>query len=96
MMTIEEEIEHLFTFISHPAGFNVDMCGLLCIRPINEASPPTFWEVDWEDEENGTVMKFHKEFVDLRAACVFYVERRRLMCLGLDFEALAYSEQGIE
>ena len=43
MMSIEEEVKRLIEFLSHPAGFNVGMGGVLGIRPINEGSPPTNW-----------------------------------------------------
>lgn len=87
-MSIEEEIEMLVTFLSHPAGFDVGMHGTLMIRPIDEYSPPVHWEVDWEEEDDNLVMEFAKEFSTLREAATFYVERRRYMCAGLDFEIL--------
>jgi|SRR5277367_2668076 len=93
MMTIEEEIEHLFVFLSHPAGFDVDMAGILSIRPVDEGSPPTNWEVEWEKEEDGVRMNFHKDFTSLRDAVVFFVEKRHYMCNGLDFEAIAWEEE---
>jgi hypothetical protein len=92
MMTIEEEIEHFMAFLSHPAGFDVDMFGLLCIRPIDECCPPQSWEVDWEDLVDGVHVSLHRSFNDLREAVTFYVERRHLMCLGIDFEALLMKE----
>lgn len=92
MMTIEEEVEHLFTFLSHPAGFDVDMGGILCIRPVDEGSPPTHWEVDWEDDMDGVRAECFKEFDNLRDACQFFVEKRHYMCNGLDFDAIAWEE----
>ena len=46
LMTIDDEIKHLVCFLSHAAGFNVDMAGQLRIRPIYETIE--HWEVDWE------------------------------------------------
>lgn len=90
MMTIEEEIEHVFTFLQHPGGFDVDMAGCLCIRPVDECCPPEHWEVDWTISENGTSLEFHKGFNNLRDAVIFFVEKRHYMCNGLDFELLAW------
>jgi len=89
-MTIEEEIEHLFTFLSHKGGFDVDMGGTLCIRPISEDSPPTLWEVDWTEDPYAKVSpafpyQFSKQFSSLRAAIEFFVEKRHLTQNGLDF-----------
>lgn len=92
MMTIDEEVEHVFTFLQHPAGFDVDMGGVLTIRPVDEGSPPTHWAVDWEIEEDGIKMNFEKEFGSLHEAVVFFVEKRRYMCNGLDFDAIAMEE----
>ena len=94
MMTIEEEIQHLFAFLSHPGGFDVDMGGILCIRPVDEGCPPTYWEVDWEEEEEGVRLNFSKEFPNLAEAAQFFVEKRHYMCNGADFEAILMKEDG--
>ena len=88
MMTIEEEIQHLMDFLSHPAGFDVGMGGILQIRPIDEGSPPTNWAVDWEDQEGDVISEYEKCFPSLQEAVQFFVEKRRYMCHGLDFEAV--------
>ena len=88
MMTIEEEIQHLIQFLSHPAGFDVDMGGQLQIRPIYETIE--HWEVDWEEYlEDGTAARFQKIFFTLEEAATCFVEKRRYMCLGLDFNKIA-------
>lgn len=92
MMTIEEEIHQLITFLSHPAGFNVDIGGLLCIRPIDEYSPPIHWEVDWEEYADGMNCKFFKEFHSLETAAQYFVEKRRYLCYGIDFDVLIMKE----
>lgn len=94
-MTIEEEAGHLFAFLSHPAGFDVNMGGVLCIRPISEDSPPTFWEVDWEDIKDGVVFSFAKEFASLAEAVNFFVEKRRYLCEGLDFQIIRMKDVGL-
>jgi hypothetical protein len=86
MMTIEEEIQHIITFLSHPASFNIDMGGTLSLRPIDEGSPATNWEVEWEESDEGITLEFHKDFNSLEEAARFFVEKRRYMCNGMDFE----------
>lgn len=97
MMTIDEEVKHLIDFLSHPAGFDVDMHGSLCIRPICEDSPPKHWAVDWEEVVDGITVSMEKEFPnDLAGAAQFFVEKRRYMCAGLDFEKMLWEEQNNE
>lgn len=93
MMTIEEEIAHLLAFLKHPAGFDVGMGGILSIRPIDENSPPEHWEVDWEETEDGMTCEYHKAFCTLEEAVTYYVEKRRYMCTGLDFEHIYMSNE---
>lgn len=90
MMTIEEEIDHLVKFLQHPAGFDVDMAGQLCIRPVYETTQ--HWEVDWEEIEGTINLKFYKLFGDLKEAATFFVEKRHYLCLGLDFNEIAMKE----
>ncbi len=87
-MTIEEEIQHLVEFLSHPAGFDVGMGGILQIRPVSEDSPPSDWAVDWEEEADGVIYEYEKCFSSLQEAAQFFVEKRRYMCHGLDFESI--------
>lgn len=90
MMTIDEEIRFVKDFLLHPAGWDVDMGGTLCIRPISEDSPPTHWAVDWEDVIDGITVTEEKCFPDdLDGAVQFFVEKRRYMCNGLDFDKIA-------
>lgn len=98
MMTIEEEIKYLTDFLLHPAGFDVDMGGVLAIRPVSEDSPPSHWAVDWEDTIDGITVSEEKVFPDdLAGAVRFFVEKRHYMCNGLDFDKIArdyHSETG--
>lgn len=101
MMTIDDEVRHLVAFLSHPAGFDVDISGTLCIRPIDENSPPEHWEVDWIENPYAQVSEafayeFHKEFASLQDAAQFFVEKRRYMCNGLDFEAILLDDSDVE
>lgn len=95
MMTIDEEIEMLITLLRHPGGFDVGMGGIMCIRPIDEGSPPTFWEVDWEEREDDTTLTFSREFPNLEEAARFFVEKRHYLCEGADFQLIRMKEAGL-
>lgn len=86
LMTIEDEAKHLIQFLSHPAGFIVDVGGELCIFPIYEMRE--YWEVTWKVVEDGISIDFNRQFVTLEEAVNFFVEKRRYLCLGSDFNKL--------
>lgn len=86
MMSIEDEIKHIVTFLSHPASFDIGMGGTLTLRPIDEGSPAQNWEVEWREDDGSIVLDFHKDFNSLEEAAKFFVEKRRYMCNGMDFE----------
>jgi hypothetical protein len=88
--SIEEEIKALVTFLSNPAGFSVDMAGQLSIHPIYGTIE--HWEVDWEEEDEELIYNYHKTFLTLEEAAQCFVEKRRYMCLGLDFNKMALGE----
>lgn len=96
MMTIEEEVKHLLTFLAHPVGFEVSVFAMLTIRPIDENSPPDHWEVDWTGNEDGMDCEYHKAFYSLEEAVQFFVEKRRYMCLGVDFEKILMTTEEME
>lgn len=90
IMNIDDEVSKLIEFLKHPAGFDVDLAGTLCIRPISENSPPSLWEVDWEERKENNIIIHSKEFLSLSEAARFFVEKRHAMQSGLDFEAEYY------
>ncbi len=92
MMTIEEEIEHFKEFLSHPCGLEVSIFAALQIRPIDEGSPPTEWEVSWIEIQDGIETTSYKEFNSLHNAVECFVEKRRYLCLGADFEKIMMGE----
>jgi len=89
----EDEINLLIDLLSHPAGFDVDLAGVLCIRPVDECSPPVRWEVDWETDLSKPGDYQHQEFEDLLSAAVFFVNKRHELEYGLDFEAIYYKQK---
>jgi hypothetical protein len=86
MITIEEEIEHVIQFLSHPCGFEVSLYAVLSMRPISEDINPSNWEVTWIEVLDGLEIESYKEFSSLQEAAQFFVEKRRYMLLGADFE----------
>jgi hypothetical protein len=94
LMSIEDEIAHLITFLSHPAGFDVGVSGTLQIRPMDEGSPPTNWAVDWEEEDENILFEYERCFSSLSEAAQFFVEKRRYMCNGMDFEKIYLTDVG--
>ena len=96
MQPIEDEIQHIIDFLSHPASFHIGMGGTLTLRPIDEGSPATSWEVEWEERDGDTVLDFHKDFGSLEDAVRFFVEKRRYMCNGMDFEKHYLTEEEID
>lgn len=96
MMTIDEEVQHLVAFLSHPAGFDAGMGGILQIRPVDEFSPPQSWAVDWVEDDAELIYEYEKCFPSLQEAAQFFVEKRRYMCHGLDFEAIYLDDSDVE
>lgn len=86
MNDIDKEIVKIIFILSHPAGFDLDMCGMLCIRPIDECSPPIRYEVDWEEYIDGKTCSLYKEFDTLESAAIFFVHKRHELQYGLDYE----------
>lgn len=86
LMSIDEEVERLISFLLHPAGFDVGCAGVLSIRPTDENSPPVTWEVEWEHELDDYKVNSYRNFKTLQSAAQFFVEKRRYMLEGLDFD----------
>lgn len=93
MQSIEEEIELLISFLME-TKFNVSVKDLLFIKVIDINGPGPWphgrslphYEVQWEIKEENMVCQYHKTFVSLREAATFFVEKRRYMVIGYDFE----------
>ena len=85
----EDEVELVFMAITHPAGFDFDIGGTLCIRRYEYP----IWAVEEEVTFGGNVGKYNiKEFDDPRKAAEYFVERRHALQLGLDFEEELWKE----
>lgn len=86
MKTKEEEIEIVYQAITHPAGFDVDIAGVLLVRQYEHPQ----WAVEWENYDNSHNREISvKEFDDPKEAARFFVEKRHEMEIGLDFDRKA-------
>jgi hypothetical protein len=79
-MTREEEIQLVHNLLLHPAGFDIDIAGLLWVRQYEWPR----WAVEWEI--SGTTKVEVKEFDDALEAATYFVNRRHEMKLGLDYD----------
>lgn len=84
-MTIEEEIQIVYNAIIHPAGFDFDIAGQLCIRRYEYPVWAVEWESDFNSHTNPKSLIEVKEFDDAVQAAKFFVEKRHEMQIGLDF-----------
>jgi hypothetical protein len=89
MMTIDEEIQHLIHFLSRGADYTVSI-GTISIASI--CADDECWVVNWREEDEGIILECQKDFVSLFDASQFFVEKRRYMCIGADFDQLRESK----
>jgi hypothetical protein len=84
ILPIEDEITLITTLLSHPAGFDIDLSGGLCIRPVG-----CRFAVDWDvfcEEDIVGFISHEKVFNNLEEAARFFCEKRRAGKIGLDFQ----------
>jgi hypothetical protein len=72
----------IYYVLSYPAGFDIDIAGLLWARRYEYPE----WAVEWEEEDkHGNKNIKVKEFKYPASAAVFFVKKRHELELGLDF-----------
>lgn len=80
-MTREEEVQLVHNLLEHPAGFDVDIAGILWVRRYEHPK----WAVEWET--SGKAADIHvEEFDTSLEAAVYFVNKRHEMKLGLDYD----------
>lgn len=88
-MNKEKEIELVYQIIIHPAAFDLDIAGILCVRRYEHPQ----WAVEWESYYNPhSEPKSEtevREFDDPKEAAKFFVEKRHELEIGLDFDQKA-------
>jgi hypothetical protein len=82
-MTREEEIQLVHNLLLHPAGFDIDIAGLLWVRQYEWPR----WAVEWE--VHGHTDLHVEEFDSALDAATFFVNMRHERELGLDFEQMS-------
>jgi hypothetical protein len=90
MLTIEEETKNIIALLSYPAGYTLSLNGNLTLSPVYGTIE--HWEVAWQEDDEHVVYEYQKIFFDLDEAALFFVEKRRYLCLGVDFNKM-YAEE---
>lgn len=77
------EILFVEKVVTHPAGYDLDLFGMMNIRPTDQL----IWEVSWEEILDQTRCTLYKTFSSAREAAEFFVLKRKERQLGIDIEA---------
>jgi hypothetical protein len=80
---INSEISHIVSIITHPAGYDIGNCGLICIRRYEY--PVWAVEIESSTVENQPRIDV-KEFDDPLAAATFFVKKRNELKIGMEYE----------
>jgi len=85
MISIDEEIQRIIHFLSQGIDYTLTI-GILSITPI--CSDEACWVVSWQEQIDDTILECQKDFISLFDAAQYFVEKRRYMCIGSDFDTL--------
>lgn len=80
-MNRDQEIILVHNLLRHPAGFDIDIAGLLWVRQYEWPQ----WAVEWTDPSDTSKVEV-REFDNVLSAAIFFVDKRYEMELGLDIE----------
>lgn len=80
-MNRDQEIKLIYNLLRHPAGFDIDIAGLLWVRQYEWPQ----WAVEWEHPSDNSKIEL-EEFNSALEAATFFVDKRHERELGLDFE----------
>ncbi len=83
MITIDEEIQRILHFLSQGIDYTI-VIGSLSIGSI--CANDECWVVSWREEDDGVILECQKDFSCLFDAAQCFVEKRRYMCIGADFQ----------
>lgn len=81
-MDLEAEVLFVLSVLNHPAGFDLDIFGLLWVRPTDQAT----FEVEWEDRVDDKPVTRHESFTEPLPAARYFVQKRAELRLGVDYE----------
>lgn len=85
MISIDEEIQRVILFLSQGIDYTL-VIGSLSITPI--CSDEACWVVNWQEKFDDTILECQRDFISLFEAAQCFVEKRRYMCIGSDFDSL--------
>ena len=80
-MNKEEEIQLVHNLLLHPAGFDIDIDGVLWVRRYEHPK----WAVEWSPPSDTSKVEV-QEFDNALDAAIFFVNMRHERQMGLDFE----------
>lgn len=104
---IQEEIDFVLKIITHPAGYDLDLFGSMCVRPTDQGIWCVSWEQDHPMDDSSSdpyfcmiqsrygdqvIYEIEKSFPTPEKAAEFFVRKRYQKNMGLDFETM-YSEK---
>lgn len=81
----DEEIKFVTSVITHPAGYDLDLFGMYCVRPTDQG----VWCVSWE--ENGKTVE--RTFNTPEVAAAFFVNMRHEREAGIDIETKLFRKE---
>lgn len=87
-MNIDDEIEFVLRVITHPVGYDLGLFGIMCIRSTDQG----VWCVSCENIGN---TEKEQCFPTAREAAEFFVKKRIVNEIGLDFEKLHYTKKSL-
>jgi hypothetical protein len=88
---LRAEVDFVTSVLTHPAGFDLDIFGLLWVRPTDQAT----FEVEWEDLVDDKKVTGHESFTDPQLAAQCFVQKRAEYRLGVDYEVEDFAKAGL-
>jgi hypothetical protein len=90
---IQEQIDFVIEVITHPAGYDLDLFGSLCVRPTDQGVWCVSWKPDRPLQHNGRdIYEIEKSFPTAEEAAEFFVRKRYQEKIGLDFEKVSFNQ----
>ncbi len=103
---IQEEIDFVTKIITHPAGYDLDLFGSLCIRPTDQGVWCVSWEQNYPENslndiyfctikhkcDDNIVYEIEKSFLTAKEAAEFFVRFRVKQEIGIDFEEVSFNQ----
>lgn len=85
MNTIEQEVSNLVGFLCQKIGHVITIDHLVIV---SVCGGDDCWMVAWQEDCDGQSIDCQKDFSCLQEAATFFVEKRRYLCIGADYQNL--------